>query len=201
MSQSYFDTLFEKLSQTSQTLLKKTPLSPLIHKVKKRVLPSIMPFVTKLRINTYPPYVGAGIRVQTLDLTQAICIVEMDLTTLNKNVVGTQFGGSLYSMTDPFFMLMLMYQLGSDYVVWDKSAHIDFIRPAKSKVSARMHITPEEVNLIKQKAAEGKAVFQEFSVDILDDKQKTIAKVQKVVYIRQRKFSKSHQQKSRLPFD
>ena len=51
----------------------------------------------------------------------------MGLNRLNRNYVGTQFGGSLYAMTDPFFMLMLMENLGRDYVVWDKAANIEFV--------------------------------------------------------------------------
>lgn len=34
-------------------------------------------------------------------------------------------------MTDPFFMLMLIHILGKEFVVWDKAAHIDFIKPSQ----------------------------------------------------------------------
>jgi hypothetical protein len=64
----------------------------------------------------------------------------MGLTRYNRNYVGTQFGGSLYSMVDPFYMLMLMENLGRDYIVWDKAASIDFISPGKGPVYAEFHV-------------------------------------------------------------
>ncbi len=57
--------------------------------------------------------------------------VKIPISYKNKNYVGSIFGGSLFSATDPVFMIQLMNILGNDYVVWDKSAEIKFKRPAK----------------------------------------------------------------------
>ncbi len=84
----------------------------------------------------YPPYLGAGVRVQHISADFRHVKVRMGLGWYNRNYVGTQFGGSLYSMVDPFFMLMLMENLGRDYIVWDKAASIDFIAPGKGPVFA-----------------------------------------------------------------
>lgn len=161
-------------------------------------MPLLTPHLLKLRLNTYAPYIGAGIKIDHISLDQGLCVVSMELTTLNKNIVGTQFGGSLYSMVDPFYMLMLMHQLGSNYVVWDKSSHIDFIAPGNSKVTARMKIPSTEVITIQELAKDGEAVFREYQVDIVDDQQKLIATVTKTLYIRLRKYSKSKEQASRI---
>lgn len=170
--------------------------------LKRRAKQSIMPLLTphflKLRLNTYAPYIGAGIKIDHISLDQGLCVVSMELTTLNKNIVGTQFGGSLYSMVDPFYMLMLMHQLGSNYVVWDKSSHIDFIAPGNSRVTARMKIPSTEVITIQELAKDGEPVFREYKVDIVDDQQKLIATVTKTLYIRLRKYSKSKEQTSRI---
>ena len=66
-------------------------------------------------INFYPPFFGAGVRARQVD--EHTVRVEMKLTFLNQNAVGTHFGGSLYSMCDPWFMLILMRLLGRDYFV------------------------------------------------------------------------------------
>jgi len=87
-------------------------------------------------MNFYPPYLGAGVRIQHIAGDFREVRVKMGLGWYNRNYVGTQFGGSLYSMTDPFFMLMVMENLGSDYIVWDKAASIDFIAPGKGPVYA-----------------------------------------------------------------
>jgi len=68
-------------------------------------------------INLWPPFLGAGIRVTRLQPDWKAIDVEMKLRFWNANYVGTHFGGSLYAMTDPFYMLMLIENLGSDYVV------------------------------------------------------------------------------------
>ena len=78
-------------------------------KTKKNIMPLLSPHLLKLRINSYAPYVGAGIKVEHVDLDQGLCVVSMGLNALNKNIVGTQFGGSLYSMIDPFYMTMLLH--------------------------------------------------------------------------------------------
>lgn len=167
-------------------------------RAKQSIMPLLTPHLLKLRLNTYAPYIGAGIKIDHISLDQGLCVVSMGLTTLNKNIVGTQFGGSLYSMVDPFYMLMLMHQLGSNYVVWDKSSHIDFVAPGNSRVTARMKIPSTEVITIQELAKDGEAVFREYKVDIVDDQQKLIATVTKTLYIRLRKYSKSKKQASRI---
>lgn len=173
-------------------------LETLKRNAKKNIMPLLTPYLLKLRINTYAPYIGAGIKIDHINLDQGLCVVSMGLNSLNKNIVGTQFGGSLYSMVDPFYMLMLMHQLGSSYVVWDKSSHIEFIAPGNSKVTARMKIPSSEIITIQELAKDGDPVFREYSVDIVDDQQKVIATVTKTLYIRLRKYSKSKDQSSRI---
>ncbi|WP_379543342.1 DUF4442 domain-containing protein [Psychrobacter sp. R86515] len=175
-----------------------TNLETLKRRAKQSIMPLLTPHLLKLRLNTYAPYIGAGIKIDHISLDQGLCVVSMGLNTLNKNIVGTQFGGSLYSMVDPFYMLMLMHQLGSNYVVWDKSSHIDFVSPGNSKVTARMKIPSSEIITIQELAKEGEAVFREYKVDIVDEQQKLIATVTKTLYIRLRKYSKSKEQVNRI---
>ncbi|QOD12623.1 DUF4442 domain-containing protein [Psychrobacter sp. 28M-43] len=175
-----------------------TNFETLKRRAKQSIMPLLTPHLLKLRLNTYAPYIGAGIKIDHISLDQGLCVVSMGLNTLNKNIVGTQFGGSLYSMVDPFYMLMLMHQLGSNYVVWDKSSHIDFVAPGNSKVTARMKIPSSEIITIQELTKEGEAVFREYKVDIVDEQQKLIATVTKTLYIRLRKYSKSKEQVNRI---
>lgn len=80
-------------------------------------------------MNFWPPYLGAGIKVSLLDEREMVVEVSMRLKKLNSNYVGVHFGGSLYSMVDPFYMLILMKKLGGSYIVWDKAASIQFKSP------------------------------------------------------------------------
>ena len=173
-------------------------LGTLKRNAKKNIVPLLTPYLLKLRINTFAPYIGAGIKIEHINLDQGLCVVSMGLNSFNKNIVGTQFGGSLYSMVDPFYMLMLMHQLGSSYVVWDKSSHIEFTAPGNSKVTARIKIPSAEVIAIQELAKDGEPVFREYKVDIVDEQQKVIATVSKTLYIRLRKYSKSKHQTTRI---
>jgi acyl-coenzyme A thioesterase PaaI-like protein len=143
--------------------------------------------IARLWLNTYIPYFGASIRTTHLDLDAGIVQVEMPLNFSNKNVVGTQFGGSLYAMIDPFYMLLLMHQLGQDYVVWDKAANINFISPGRGRVTARIELAKEEVQLIRELAADNQPVLRTYPVDILGEDGKIVAHVEKVLYIRRKK--------------
>jgi hypothetical protein len=88
-------------------------------------------------LNVWPPFLGAGIRVNRFQPDWKGIEVEMKLRRWNSNYVGTHYGGSLYSMADPFYMLMLIENLGSDYIVWDKSATIRFKKPGKGRLPPR----------------------------------------------------------------
>jgi len=90
-------------------------------------MPTLYQRLRERFINFYPPFLGAGIRVHKID--ELTVRVEMKLTFLNQNAVDTHFGGSLYSMCDPWFMLILMRALGKDYIVWDKSPAFSFCNP------------------------------------------------------------------------
>lgn len=156
------------------------------------------PKAVKFFLNMYFPYIGAGVKVNDINYEEGYIKVSMPLTWRNKNIVGTQFGGSLYSMTDPFFMALLMQKLGFEYVVWDKAAHIDFIKAGTGDVFVTFMIDDQEVQTIKELAKDGKAVFREYTAHIVDKNDEIIAKVQKTVYIRLRTFSKSAGFKSRI---
>ena len=114
---------------------------------KARVLRWIM--------NLYPPYLGAGIWIRRIAPDFRQVEVRMALRWYNRNYVGTQFGGSLYSMTDPFYMLMLMENLGRDYVVWDKAASIDFIAPGRGPVFASFAIDQGFIDQVRECTAGG----------------------------------------------
>ncbi|MEC7378325.1 MAG: DUF4442 domain-containing protein, partial [Pseudomonadota bacterium] len=98
----------------------------------------------------------------------------------------THFGGSLYSMVDPMYMLLLMRRLGNDYIVWDKSASINFIRPGKGTVTARFELTDERVEAIRTATAGGEKMLPEWDVDVVDESGETVARVHKVLYVRRK---------------
>ncbi len=138
-------------------------------------------------INVWPPFLGAGIRLTKLAPDFKHVRVEMPLTRLNTNYVGVHFGGSLYSMTDPWYMLMLIEILGRDYVVWDKAASIRFRKPGKGRVHAEFFITDELVESIKADVLAHGKTERSLPVEIKNSEGTTVAEVEKTVWISRRK--------------
>lgn len=143
-------------------------------------------------MNFWPPFIGAGIRVRDIAKDFTSLTVEMKMRFWNKNYVGTHFGGSMYAMTDPFYMLMLMENLGKDYVVWDKAADIRFKKPGKGKLTAKFNISKERIAEIKAAADADPKTEPKFLVQIRDEQGDVVAEVDKTVYVcRKDKYKKN----------
>ena len=137
-------------------------------------------------INWYPPFFFSGIKVVDHSSDFRRFKTRLQLTWFNRNLVGTAFGGSLYSMCDPFFMFILIANLGDDYLVWDKHASIDFIKPGKGTVFAEFEISKKQLLEIKEKVNElGKFVF-DFPCEVKSESGEVIVRVQKGVYVRKK---------------
>ena len=135
-------------------------------------------------LNLYPPYLGAGIRVTELSEDYRHARVELALRPWTRNYVGTQFGGSMTSMVDPFWMLLVMENLGRDYVVWDKAAQIEFVRPGRTRLRADFDVTDELLDELRARAADGSKVLHWCETEIKDTDGEVVARVRKQLYVR-----------------
>jgi hypothetical protein len=142
----------------------------------------------KLRrgISLYPPYLGAGVRVTHIADDFRHIEVEMPLRFYNRNYFGTHFGGSLYSMCDPFYVLMLANILGPDYIVWDKAANIRFKKPGKGVMKATFDLTEEKIAEIRAAAETQPKVEPMFQVLVKDAEGNVVAEVDKLLYIKKK---------------
>jgi len=138
-------------------------------------------------INYYPPFLGMGVRVLHRESDDHTIRVRMKLTRLNLNAVGTHFCGSLYAMCDPWFMLILLQHLGRDYIVWDKAASIQFLKPGRGTVAATFHIAPEQIAELRAQADREGKIEPLFNVDVLDEQGEVVAKVEKRLYVRKKR--------------
>ena len=136
--------------------------------------------------NIWPPFRAAGIRVRDIAPDFRSATVELRMRLMNRNYVGTHFGGSLFSMTDPFFMILMMKNLGPGYVVWDKQGTVRFLKPARGTVTARFHLPEERVAEARQATEGGQKFEPVFRVDIVDEAGVTVADVEKTLYIRKK---------------
>ena len=137
-------------------------------------------------INWYPPLLGAGIRVIHASNDLREVDVEMTLRWWTRNYVGTHYGGSLYSMTDPFFMLMLIENLGRGYIVWDKAATIRFRKPGRGTVRAQFRLTAEKLEELRARLVNEEKIEPTLNVDVVNDQGEVVAQVEKLLYIRRK---------------
>ena len=140
----------------------------------------------RVLLNIWPPFLGAGIRIMRLGPGWKEIDVEMKLRWWNRNYVGTHYGGSLYSMTDPFIMLMLIENLGKDYLVWDKSASIRFKKPGRGTVSASFRLSEPQLREIKQALNSEEKIERPFTVEVKDESGNVIAEVEKLLHVRKK---------------
>ncbi len=140
----------------------------------------------RMYLNIWPPFLGAGIRVKRLASDWKEIDVEMKLRRWNANYVGTHYGGSLYSMADPFFMVMLIENLGKDYIVWDKAASIRFKKPGRGTVSARFRLSDEQIDEIRHALTSQAKIERVFTVEIRDESGGVVAEVEKLLHIRRK---------------
>lgn len=114
--------------------------------------------------------------------------VKIPFSIKNRNYVGSIFGGSLFSATDPIYMIQLMNILKDDYIVWDKDATIKYKRPAKENVYAEFSFSHEEIKEIKSNVL----VKGEFNLvktlNIVNTKNIVFAEVSKTIYIASKTF-------------
>jgi hypothetical protein len=152
---------------------------------------SIRPKHVKWLMNIWGPFVGARIHVEHIADDFRFVRVRMKQSWYNSNYVGVHFGGSLYAMTDPFYMLMLLHNLNNSaakrdkhYIVWDKASSITFKKPAKGYVYAEFRLTQEQIDTIKEQADTLGKVEPQLSVDILNKYGDIVAVAHKTLYVR-----------------
>jgi acyl-coenzyme A thioesterase PaaI-like protein len=132
----------------------------------------------------FGPYRGANIIPKIIN--KNTIEVSMPLVLSNTNYVGTHFGGSLYSMCDPFFMFLLIWNLGENYIIWDKGAKIDFVSPGKGTVKVIFTLSDEEFETVRQIVKEKKKTIRIYHAEVLDENGKIVATVEKELYIRRK---------------
>lgn len=137
-------------------------------------------------IDVYPPYLGAGIRFLRRESDAHTLKVELRLRPWNRNLFGTHFGGSLYSMCDPWFVFLLVRHLGPGYLVWDKAAAIEFLRPGRGRVTATFHVPPEKVEEIRAAAERDGKTEPVLTVDVVSDDGEVVARVTKTLWVRKK---------------
>ena len=147
----------------------------------------IKPGTLRRILNLWPPFLFSGIHVVELATDWRSARVELRSRPWNRNYVGVHFGGSLFAMTDPFWMLMTLHALGNDYIVWDQASTIEFLKPGRGTVHARFQLDEAILAQLRAATADGAKHLHWFETAIVDASGEVVARVRKQVYVRRKR--------------
>ena len=133
------------------------------------------------------PNLFSGIRVRRFSPDWTHATVELHVNVFTRNYVKTAFGGSMQAMTDPYFFMLVLHQLGRDYVVWDTRGEIEFVKPGRGVLTARFDVPAARVDDLRTRAAGGAKVLEWFETEITDRSGDVVARVRREVYVREKK--------------
>jgi acyl-coenzyme A thioesterase PaaI-like protein len=137
-------------------------------------------------MNLWPPYLFSGVRIRSIADDWRSAEVELRAHWWNRNYVGVHFGGALFSMADPFWMLLTMNSLGRDYIVWDKAGGIEFLKPGRGTVRIRFELDDATLDEIRAATAGGGKHLRWFESEILNAEGEAVARVRKQLYVRRK---------------
>jgi acyl-coenzyme A thioesterase PaaI-like protein len=138
-------------------------------------------------VNLWPPMLFSGIRVEHLGDDWRSARVRLKLRWYNRNYVGTQFGGSLFSMVDPWWMILVMECLGRDYIVWDQAGEISFIAPGREDVYAEFKVDEAVLDELRAATANGEKHLRWFETEVRTAGGEVVARVRKQLYVRRKR--------------
>jgi acyl-coenzyme A thioesterase PaaI-like protein len=140
----------------------------------------------RLGLNLWPPFLFTGIHVTEVAADYRHARVELRMRPWNRNYVGTHFGGSLFAMTDPFWMLLVMHNIGRDYYVWDKAGAIEFVKPGRGTVTTEFRLDEAVLDEIRAATANGEKYLRWFENEVIDAQGEVVARVRKQLYVRRK---------------
>lgn len=159
-----------------------------ITKIAKRFFTDAQ--IYKYGFNWSPMYRRSTGRLVTVSEDLRYVKIKIPLSIKNRNFVGTIFGGSLFSATDPIYMIQLMNILGDNYVVWDKSATIHFKRPAKETVFTEFIFSENDIKHIKNEVSKNGEFNLVKTPNIVDKNNTIIAQLSKTIYVADKQYYK-----------
>ncbi len=131
---------------------------------------------------------GTGISLKYVQKDLQRFDVILKLRWYNKNLIGTHYGGSLYSMCDPWYMFILMANLGREYVALDKGANIRYLKKGTGVLKCTFELSPEQIEAIKSEVDSiGKKDYT-FLCEVKNSEGEVVTEVDKIVYVRKKDF-------------
>lgn len=134
--------------------------------------------------NFWPPFLFTGIKIIEKSPDYRHMKVKLKLRFWTSNYLGTQYGGSMFSMTDAFYMIMLIKNLGKGYSIWDKAASIRFLKPGKTDLFVEYNLSEKDLQSIKNELESNSRINWTRKIEIKDRNDEIVAEVERVISIK-----------------
>ncbi len=141
------------------------------------------PLLIRIGFNLHPAYRRTGGRVDSVSPDLTTIRVRLPLNRATRNLVGSIFGGSLFAVTDGPHPFLLIMALGRDYVIWDKSASIQYKRPGRTTLYGDCTVTAEEITEVKDILTRQPEVNRVYRVELKDANGIVHSVIERTVYI------------------
>lgn len=164
----------------------------------KRVLRS--PRLFAAAMSAYPPLFAAGVRIRDIPDDWSSAHLILKVNRLNSNAHGAAFGGSLFSMTDAMFGMLVMQRLGREYEAWTRTGTFQYINPGRNNAHATIRVTDAMVEQIKHEIASDGFCNIPYTTVITNDDGSTVGIGQQELHCRLRKSKeaqRSHREQER----
>lgn len=153
--------------------------------------------IYKYGFNLSPMYRRTTARIIEVSDDLHFVKIKIPLNYKNKNYVGSIFGGSMQSATDPIYMIQLINILDDNYIIWDKAATIKYRRPAKETIYGEFIFSDDEIKALKKEVTEKKEIDIIKKLNLVNSEGKVFAEIQKTIYVADKLYYKE-KRKSKL---
>ena len=168
-----------------------------LSRLSKRYFPNQTHHLFRAFFNVSPMYRRSTGKILSVSKGFHKVEVKIPLTYKNRNYAGTIFGGSLFSATDPIYMVQLIQIIGTDYIVWDKSSVVRFKRPANEDAYVTFEFTDEEITQLKAQVATEKEMELTKLVEIKNQDGQVFCEIEKVIYVAEKAYYKQKRAKKK----
>ena len=166
-----------------------------LSRLAKTYFPNKAHLLFKFFFNISPMYRRSTGRVVAVNPGFWTVDIKIPLSYKNRNYAVTIFGGSLFSATDPIYMVQLIQIIGTDYIVWDKASKVKFKRPANAEAFANFQFEKSEVEQLKKCVTEENEVDLIKMVEIRNAEGKVFCEIEKTIYVTSKKYYKEKKSK------
>lgn len=119
-------------------------------------------------VNATPVFRATGAWITFISADMRLVKLRLPLKLKTRNPMGTMCGGNMYSAVHGIHAVMLMRNLGKDYVCVDRLSIIKFLKPGKGTLYAQFELVQAEIDAVKVLAQAQGRIDRQYRVELKD---------------------------------